>query len=104
MGRGAEAVNAEPRNLAGGRGEAEFQRAIADQSGAKKRRRFGVAIGLRQLDDEAGLGGRIAGVAAVDLIGGEARGTAEILPAFAAVAAGAVGSAEPRHADTVANG
>ena len=44
MGRGAEAVDAEARNLSSGRSDGEFQRAVADQPGAKKRRGFGVAI------------------------------------------------------------
>ena len=43
-------------------------------------------------------------VAAVDLIAGEACMVAEIFVSAAAIGAGAVGEAEPRHADPVADG
>ena len=99
MGRGAEAIDAEARRVAG-----HLQRAVADQPGAEQRRCFGVAVAFRQMEAVARVGDRVRGVAAVDLVAGEARAVAEIFAAVAAIGAGAVGPAEPRHADAVADG
>ena len=52
--------------------------------------------------DEARVGDRVLGVAAVQLVAGEARLRAEILVAATAEAALAARPAEPRHADPVA--
>ncbi len=93
----AEAVDAETRGIAG-----ELQRAIADQPGAKQRRRLGVAVALGQLEGEARVGARVLGIAAVDLVAGEARVVAKILLAAPAIETGAVGMAQPRHADAIA--
>jgi len=48
-------------------------------------------------------GGRVLGVAAVDLVAGEKRALAEVLPPGPAVRADAAGPAEPGHADTIPN-
>ena len=74
---------------AGGRGE--FERTVADQPGAEQRRGLGVAIGLGELEGVARVGNGVAGIAAVDVIAGEARVVAEILLAQAAITTGAVG-------------
>ena len=104
MGGGAEAVDAETRQLAAERLAGELERAVADQPGAEQRRRLRVAIGWRQLEAVARVGDGVLGIAAVDLVAGEARVVAEILLAAAAIEARAVGRAEPRHADAVADG
>ena len=104
MGRGAEAVNAETRQLAAERLAGMLERAVADQSGAEQRRRLGVAIGGRQLEAVARVGDGVFGIAAVDLVAGEERVVAQILLAAAAIEAGAVGMSEPRHADAVVDG
>ena len=71
---GAEAVDAEALRVPG-----QLQRAVADQPGAEQRRRLGVAIAVRQLEGVARVGDRVVGIAAVDLVAGEARVVAEIL-------------------------
>ena len=99
MGRRAEAIDAEARRVAG-----HLQRAVADQPGAQQRRCFGVAVAFRQMEAVARVGDRVRGVAAVDLVAGEAGAVAEIFLPVAAIGAGAVGQPEPRHADAVADG
>jgi hypothetical protein len=103
MRRGAEAVNAEAGELAFERLAGKLERAIADQSGTEQRRSLGVAVTFRQFEHIARVGHRVAGIAAVDLIAGEARIVAEILLARAAIGASAVGPAEPGHTDAVAD-
>src|SRR6478672_7708673 len=49
------------------------------------------------------IGHRVGGIAAVDLVAGEAGVVAEIFLMVAAIGASAVGEAEPRHADAVAS-
>ena len=97
VGGGAEAVEADPLGLAG-----QAQRPIADQPGAEQRRRLLVGIAGRQREAEALVGDRQLGVAAVDVVAGEAGAVAEVLAARAAVAALAAGPAQPGHADPVA--
>uniref|UniRef100_A0A0U1PBP6 Uncharacterized protein n=1 Tax=Mizugakiibacter sediminis TaxID=1475481 RepID=A0A0U1PBP6_9GAMM len=94
---GAEAVQPEPARVAG-----EAQRAVADQAGAEQRRGFGVAVLRGQGEAVARVGERVLGVAAVELIAGEARLLAQVLAAAAAVGANAAGPAQPRHADALA--
>ena len=59
---------------------------------------------MRQLKGVARVGDSRAGIAAIDLVAGEARVIAEVLLATPAIEARAVGPAEPRHADAVADG
>ena len=92
-----EPVQAEARRVAG-----EPQRAVADQAAAQQRRRLlgREVVGQRQA--EALVGDGQLGVAAVDVASGEARVDAQVLAVGAAVAALAVGVAEPRNADAAA--
>ena len=89
-----EAVQPEPHAVAG-----QPQRAVADQPAAQQRRRLEVRVPVGQREDEALVGDRVLGVAAVDVAPGEARVLAQVLAARAAVRARPVGPAEPRHAD-----
>ena len=97
VGGGAEAVEADPLGLAD-----QAQRPVADQPGAEQRRRLLVRVALRERQAEALVGDGQLGVAAVEVIAGEAGVVAEVLAAGAAVAALAVGPAEPGDADAVA--
>ena len=97
MGRGAEAVEAQPLCVTG-----EAQGAVADQAGAQQRGGLQVRIAVRDREAEPVVGDRVLRVAAVDLVPGEPRILAEVLAPRAAVAARAVGGAEPGHADPVA--
>ena len=96
VGGGAEAVDAEVRRVAG-----HAQRAIADQPGAQQRCRLDVGVALGQGKAVAGFGGRVLGVAAIDLVAGELRRIAEVLAAGDAVGARSAGVAEPGNADPV---
>ena len=93
----AEAVEAEALGVAG-----HAQRAVADQPGAEQRRDLLVGMVLGEREAEALVGDGQLGVAAVELVAGEAGAVAEVLAAGAAEAAGAVGPAQPRHADALA--
>src|SRR5690242_892744 len=104
MRRGAKAVDAEPQRLSGDRLAGHLQRAIANQAGAEQRRRFGIAVTFENGEDVARISDGVLGIAAVDLIAGEAWIVAEVLAAGAAVEAGAVGEAEPRHAYALTDG
>src|ERR1043165_795758 len=97
MGSGTETVDTETLRLAG-----HAQRAVADKAGAQQRGRLDVGIALRQGKAVCGLCRRVFGVAAVDLVAGEARGVAEVLVLRDAVGAGAAGVAEPGNSDAVA--
>src|SRR5690606_10360909 len=92
--RGAEAVDAQTLGVA-----RHAQRAIADQPGAKKRRRLVVRVVAVDRKAVAGVGDRVLGIAAVDLVAGEARRVAQVLLAGGAVAAAPAGVAEPGDAD-----
>ena len=94
VGGGAEAVEADPLGLAD-----QAQRPVADQPGAEQRRRLRVRIAVGDRQAEALVGDGQLGVAAVDVVAGEAGVVAEVLAAAAAVAALAVGPAEPGDAD-----
>ena len=94
MSGGTEAVEAEPVGVAG-----QAQGAVADEAGAQKRCRRHVAILRRQGEAKALVRHRIFGIAAVDVVAGEARLGAEILAAPAAKGALAAGPAEPGHPD-----
>ncbi len=93
--RGAKAIETQTPRLAG-----PHQRAVADQAGAKQGRRLDVAVAGRQREDIALVGNGAVGIAAIDLITGEARRIAEVLAPRAAMHAGAARPAQPRHADT----
>ena len=66
--RGAEPVQPEPLRVA-----REPQRAVADQAGAEQRRRLEVAVPVRDREAEALVGDGPLGVAAVEVVAGEAR-------------------------------
>ena len=97
VGRRAESVDADALGIA-----RLSQRAVADQPGAQQRPGLDVGQTGRKRMDEACVGDRVLGVAAVQLVAGEARLRAEILVAATAEAAVAARPAEPRHADPVA--
>ena len=97
VGRGAEAVEPEPLGVAG-----EAQRAVADQARAEQRRRLEIRIARREREAEALVGDDLLGVAAVEVVPGEACPVAEVLPPGRAVAAPAARPAEPRHAEPAA--
>src|SRR5262249_39616700 len=80
------------------------QRAVADQPGAKERRRLEIRIGGRNGKTEALVDGDVLGVAAVEVVPVEAGGVTQVLAAAQAVATAAVGPAEPRHPDAIAAG
>jgi len=80
----------------------EAKRPVADQPGAEERRGLDVRVPLRDREAEARVGDRVLGVAAVEVVAGEARSVAEVLPAAQAVAALAARPAEPRDADAPA--
>src|SRR5712691_2625462 len=60
-----------------------------------------VRITLRQSKTKAFVGDAILGIAAIDVIAGEARVHAKVLESAAAEAAGLVDGAEPRNADAL---
>src|SRR4029077_3470487 len=97
VGGGAETVEADPLGLAD-----QAQRPVADQAGAEQRRRPLVGQAGWDREAEALIGDRQLGVAAVDVVTGEAGAVAEVLAAAGAVAAHAAGPAQPRHSDPVA--
>ena len=99
VGGGAEPVEPDTLRLAD-----QPQRPVADQPGAEQRRRLQVRVAVGDREAEALVGDRDLGVAAVDVVAGELRVVAEVLAAAAAVAALAVGPAEPRHPDPLARG
>ena len=88
VGGGAEAVEADPLRLAD-----QPQRPVADQPGAEERRRLGVGVDVGDREAEVLGGDGELGVAAVDVVAGEAGVLAEVLAPLAAVAA--VPSAQP---------
>src|SRR5512132_397245 len=94
VGRRAEAVQAEARSIA-----REPERSKADQPGTQERRRRDVVVGLRRCMAEPLVGDDVLGIAAVAVEAGELRVIAEVLAARAAVAALAVGPAEPGDTD-----
>ena len=77
------------------------QRAVADESRAEQRRRFRIAVALGQREAEALVGDHGFGEAAVEVVAGEARLRAQVLPAGQAEPARAASPAEPRHADAL---
>ncbi len=99
VGRGAEAVEADPLRVA-----AEPQRPVADQPRAQQRRRLEVGVALGDREAVALVGDRLLRVAAIELIAGEAGPLAEVLAARAAVAALAVGPSQPRDPDPLPGG
>ena len=92
--RGAEAVQPEPLGVA-----RHPQRAVADQAGAEERRGLEILVTLGDGEAEPLVRDDALGVAAVQVVSGEAGLVAQVLTAGAAVAAGAVRPPEPRHAD-----
>src|SRR5262249_53406350 len=73
----------------------QAQGAVADQAGAEEGGGLEVGVARGEREAEARVGHRPLGVAAVDLVAGEARPVAEVLAAGAAVAADAAGPPEP---------
>ena len=95
VGRGAEAVEPEPLGpVAGG-----DQGAVADEAGAEERRGVGGAQAGREGEAVALVGHGVLGVAAVEVVAGEACVGAEVLAARPAEAAGAAGPPQPGNAD-----
>ena len=80
----------------------EPQRAVADQPRAEERGGFEVAEPVGNREAEALVGDDPLGVAAVDVVAGEAGAVAEVLPAARAEAALAARPAEPGHAEPAA--
>jgi hypothetical protein len=75
------------------------QGTIADQPGTQQWSGLGVAVSAGNTEDVTKVGDRVLGVAAVDLIAGEASPQAEILAPSEAVAAAAAGLPQPRDAN-----
>ena len=98
VGRAAEPDDPEPLGVAG-----EPQGAVPDQPGAQQRRRLAIGERVRHGEAEARVGDGELRVPARQLIPGEARVRAEVLPAGRARAADAARPPEPRHADPVAD-
>ena len=77
---------------------------MPDQPGAEQRRRLDIEIFIRQMEDVAMVGERVIGIAAVDMVAGEARRAAEVLAPRPAIVAFPAGPAQPRDADPLALG
>src|SRR5207302_9717165 len=75
------------------------ERAVADQASAEQRGCMQVVIAVGQRQTKAFVGDAKLGIAAVELIAGEARVDAKVLEAAAAEAAGLVDRAEPGNAN-----
>ena len=78
----------------------EPERPIADQAGAEQRCGMQIGITLGHRKTKAFVGDAKLGIAAIDVIAGEAGAYAQVLEAAAAEAAGLVDEAEPGNADT----
>ena len=76
VGGRAEAVQPDPLRVAG-----EPQRAVADEPGAEERRRLLVGVAVRDREAVALVRDRELGVAAVEVVAGEAGAVAEVLAA-----------------------
>src|SRR5262249_33963874 len=96
-GGGADPVRPEPLGVA-----RESRRGVADQAGAEQRSRLEVGIAVGNREAVALVGDGPFGVAAVEVVAGEASALAEVLAAAEAVAALAVRPAQPRHAEPAA--
>src|SRR2546423_13352255 len=79
------------------------QRAVADQAGAEQRSGMQVVIALGQRKTKAFVGDAKLGIAAVDVITGEARVHAKVLETAAAESAALVDGAEPGNANSLTN-
>ncbi len=97
MRRRSEAVDAEPARVA-----RDPIGSIADQPGAEQRRRLEVAVALGKCKGKPDIGDGILGVAAIELIAGEAGLRAEVLASRRAILAMTAGAAEPGHAHAFA--
>ena len=98
VGGGPKPVDPDQRRVPG-----DAQGAVADQPSAHQRRRLDVAIARVDGKAIALVGDGQLGIAAIDLVAGEASAVAQILAAAAAVLAHPAGPVEPRHADPVAD-
>ena len=96
--RGAESVEPDPACVAG-----RPVCTVPDETRAEQRRRFRIAIAVREFEHEAPVGDGVVGITAIDLITGEARVEAKILAVALAVLALFARVAEPRNADPVAD-
>ncbi len=92
--RSAEAIDADGPPVPG-----HFERAPADEAGAKQRRGPNRVEVIGQREDKRRLGDRMGGVAAVAGITGEERMIAKVLAPASAIGAGPIGMAEPGHTD-----
>lgn len=96
VGGGAEAVDADGPGIS-----RHPVGAVSDQPGAEQRGGMHIVEGGRQREAVPRVGDRVVGIAAVDLIAGEARRVAKVFLSRYAVPALPAGVAEPRHADAV---
>src|SRR5215469_11760294 len=94
----SSAETVEPESLGHPR---EFQRTVADEACAKERSRGDVGEAVGKAKAEASIGPRHLGIAAIDLIAGEACTLTEILAPRAAVNADAARPPEPGYADAI---
>ena len=97
VGRGAEAVDAEPSRIA-----RHAQRAVPDEPGAQERRGLDVGNAGREGEAKARIGQGVLGVAAVLPVARESGRVAEVLGAPLAIATGPAGGPEPRHPHAIA--
>src|SRR5436189_4459305 len=95
----AKAVNAEPVRVTG-----LSIRTIAKHSRAKKRRNIDVAILLRQSKTKSRISDRELRVTAIDRVAGKLCAIAKIFAVRSTINAVTVSPAEPRNADSVADG
>src|SRR5581483_419049 len=98
VGSRAEAVEPQTSGIT-----SELQRAIADEAGAQERRGLQIGIAGWQREAESRVGDGVLGVAAVDVISGEAGAVAQVLAIGKAEAAVSAGPAQPGNAYAIAD-
>ena len=96
---GTEAVEADSLRISG-----QAVGPVADQPCAQEWRRLHVRKAVGQREAVALVGDRLLREAAVDVVAGEARLGAEVLPPAQAVVAAAAGPGEPRHSEPLSHG
>src|SRR5437773_10308422 len=94
----AKPINAEPARVA-----SLSIRTIAKHDGAKERRNIDIVVLLGQMKTESRVRDNELGITAVDGIAGKARAVAKIFAVGSTVNAFAVGPAQPRNPDAIAD-
>src|SRR5262249_15263842 len=94
---GTEAIDAEPARVSG-----LAERAVANQPSTKEGSRGDIVVLIGESKAEARIGHDVFGVATIERVAGELRGSAQIFPPGAAVRAFAARPAEPGNANAIA--